>query len=62
MPTNEATGTPRKHCLNCGLSCEDIFCCDWCLKTYKARLDAHQVGHRQRAPSQAGKASASGAA
>ncbi len=62
MPTNEAPKSPRKRCLNCRLSCDDIFCCDWCLKTYKARLDAHQVGHRQRASSQADKDSAPGAA
>ncbi len=40
MPTNEAPRSPRKRCLNCGLSRDAMFCCDWCLNTFIARQDA----------------------
>ena len=44
MPTNEAARSPRKRCLNCGLSCDGMFCCDWCLNTFIARRDAAKEG------------------
>ncbi len=40
MPTNEAPKSPRKRCLNCGLSCDGMFCCDSCLNTFIARREA----------------------
>ncbi len=61
MPTNEARGSLKKRCHNCGLPCNGIFCCDWCLNTYIARRDAHRVDRRRRARSRPDKGLASGA-
>ncbi len=40
MSTNEGSRSPRKLCLNCGLSCDGMFCCNWCLNAFIARRDA----------------------
>ena len=52
MPANETPRRPRERCYNCGLPCNGMFCCDWCLNTYLARRDAHQVARQRRARSQ----------
>ena len=40
MSRNEEPTNPRKLCLNCGLSCDGMFCCNWCLNAFMARRDA----------------------
>lgn len=52
MPANETPKSPRKRCHNCGLPCNGMFCCDWCMSAYLARRDAHQAARRRRARSQ----------
>ncbi len=61
MPANETPKSPRKRCHNCGLPCNGMFCCDWCMSAYLARRDAHQAVRRRRARSQLDKGSAPGA-
>ena len=52
MEANEASRNPKKHCQNCGLACNGMFCCEWCVSTYCARRDAHRMAGRRRAQSQ----------
>ena len=61
MPVNETPRRPRKRCHNCGLPCNDMFCCHWCLNTYLARREVHQAGRRRRARSHSNKGSVPGA-
>lgn len=56
MQVNKTTSSTKKHCHNCGLLCNGMFCCEWCLNTYCARQDAH----RRRARSQSNKGSTPG--
>lgn len=52
MRADKAPRDPRKRCHNCGLPCNGLFCSEWCIDTYLARRDAHQVARRRPARSQ----------
>ena len=43
---------PTKRCQNCGLACNGMFCCEWCMNAYLARRDAHRIARRRPARSQ----------
>lgn len=61
MHGDKISSSPTKHCQNCGLACNGMFCCEWCMSAYLARRDAHQVARRRRARSRPNKGSAPGA-
>ena len=52
MEPEKISRKPRKHCHNCALACNGMFCCEWCLIAYCARRDAHRLAERRRAQSQ----------
>ena len=43
---------PKARCHNCGLECNRMFCCEWCVNTYVSRQNAHQAARRRRTRSQ----------
>jgi len=47
MIADNASIKPGRCCHNCGLECNGMFCCAWCVNAYLARLDAHRTAHRQ---------------
>ena len=49
MRMNEQSRSPTKRCQNCALPCNGMFCCEWCMGTYLARRNAHDVARRERA-------------
>ena len=61
MHGDKISSSPTKRCHNCGLACNGMFCCEWCLSTYLARLDAHRIARRCRARLQPKDGSAPGA-
>jgi len=61
MQTDKTPSGPTTRCHNCGLPCNGMFCCEWCINTYLARRDAHRVARRHRARSQPNEGSAPGA-
>ncbi len=60
MQVNKRSSNPRKRCHNCGLPCNGMFCCEWCLNTYWARQAAHRVADQRRERSQSNKGSTPG--
>ena len=49
--------SPTKRCHNCGLECNGMFCCEWCINTYLEREEAHRVARRAGAASRPNKGS-----
>jgi hypothetical protein len=58
MQADRKTSGPTKSCHNCGLTCNGMFCCEWCINTYLARQDAHRVIRRCQAQSKPNEGSA----
>jgi hypothetical protein len=61
MGTDKPPRRPTKRCYNCGLACNGMFCCEWCIDTYYARQDAQRAASRRRAQSQPNQGLAPGA-
>lgn len=61
MQADRIPSSPTERCHNCGLACNGMLCCEWCINTYLARQDAHRVARRRRARSHPNEGSAPGA-
>lgn len=60
MQADKASRRPTTHCHNCGLACNELFCCEWCTNTYLARMEAHRGGQARHVRSRPDKSSMPG--
>jgi hypothetical protein len=60
MQANKTSGRPTNRCHNCGLPCNTMFCCDWCVDAYLARLKVHRGEHGRPARTRLNKDSTPG--